>query len=296
MPDPGTYPEVSIIMPTYNRAGYIPEAIESIRNQTYTNWELLIMDDGSDDKTEEIVTRINDKRIHFFKCGRTGFVSKIKNVGIRRAKGELIAFNDSDDLWAPAKLEKQVAVLNQYPDAGFSLTGGYTFKNKNEPVQFFYQQKEGVRVDTIFFSFFQSGIAAFTQALVLRRRCVDVAGLFDETKPFSDPDFILSLAFHFKAAVLYEPLLYRRLHDTSDSSEYWEERYLEWVGVIRSYRDKKQLPSAIAKGALFKLYIDYGEKCLVYKQRLKAIKTFLKAWGNKPFSIVPLKKMGKALL
>jgi glycosyltransferase involved in cell wall biosynthesis len=291
-----TYPKVSIIMPTYNRAGYIAETIESIRNQTYTNWELLIMDDGSDDNTEEIVSRIDDERIKFFKCGRTGFVSKIKNEGIRRAAGELIAFNDSDDLWAPAKLEKQVSALNHYPEAGFSLTGGYTFKNKNDPVQFFYKQKEGIRVDSIFFSFFRSEITAFTQALVFRRRCVDVSGLFDETKPFSDADFILSLAFHFKAIVLFEPLLYRRLHEDSDSSEYWEERYLEWIGVIRSYRDKKQLPSTIAREALFKLYIDYGEKCLVHKKKIKAIKIFLKAWQNKPFTIAPLKKIGKAVL
>ena len=128
-----SYPQVSIIMPTYNRAAFIAETVDSIRNQTFTNWELLIMDDGSDDNTEEIVKQIKDERIQFYKAGRTGAVSRIKNIAIEKARGELIAFIDSDDLWALTKLEKQIAALEQYPGAGFCVTGGYTFINKNKP-------------------------------------------------------------------------------------------------------------------------------------------------------------------
>ena len=118
-------------MPTYNRAAYIMETIESIRNQTYQNWELIIVDDGSDDNTEEIIEEIKDSRIRFYKAGRIGIPSKIKNIGLENATGEIIAFIDSDDLWAQTKLEKQLIALQQYPGAGFSLTGGYNFKNLN---------------------------------------------------------------------------------------------------------------------------------------------------------------------
>ena len=136
-------PNVSIILPTFNRAKFIVETIESIRNQTYQNWELIIVDDGSDDNTEGLISKINDERIQFYKAGRIGINGKIKNIGLKIASGELIAFIDSDDLWASTKLEKQVTALQQYPEAGFSLTGGYNFKKPSEPIDYFYQQREG---------------------------------------------------------------------------------------------------------------------------------------------------------
>src|SRR5262245_21012221 len=109
-------PKVSIILPTYNRAKLIMETIESVLNQTYSNLELIIIDDGSNDNTEELITQIQDERIKFHKAGRIGIVGKIKNIGIEKATGDLIAFIDSDDLWAKTKLEKQIAALQQYPD------------------------------------------------------------------------------------------------------------------------------------------------------------------------------------
>src|SRR3990170_6954988 len=117
MPDLKTSSKVSIIMSTYNRAAYIIETIESIRNQTYQNWELIIIDDGSDDNTEEVIEAIKDSRIQFYKAGRLGIASKIKNIGLEKVTGELIAFIDSDDLWAQTKLEKQLILLQQYPEA-----------------------------------------------------------------------------------------------------------------------------------------------------------------------------------
>ena len=93
-------PLLSIIMPTYNRANFIIETIESIQNQTHTNWELLIIDDGSNDNTEELVISINDNRIHYYKEIHQG-MEKARKTGLERAKGELIGFMDSDDLWHP---------------------------------------------------------------------------------------------------------------------------------------------------------------------------------------------------
>ena len=104
------------------------ETIESIRQQTYSEWELHVIDDGSEDNTEKLVSSINDRRIHFYKAGRIGVLGKLKNLGLYKSKGALIAFMDSDDLWAQDKLAKQVDAFNRYPDAGFCLTGGYSFK------------------------------------------------------------------------------------------------------------------------------------------------------------------------
>src|SRR5687767_9877323 len=108
------FPKVSIILPTYNRAEFIGETIDCILHQTYGNWELIIVDDGSDDGTEQVINKFQDKRIRFFKAGRIGIGGRIKNTGIHQSSGEFLAFIDSDDLWAHTKLEKQVNALLEY--------------------------------------------------------------------------------------------------------------------------------------------------------------------------------------
>jgi glycosyltransferase involved in cell wall biosynthesis len=89
--------KISIIMPTYNRAAYIIETIKSIQDQTYSNWELIIIDDGSEDNTEELIAQIKDERVLFYKAGRIGVIGKTKNIGLAKANGGFIAFMDSDD-------------------------------------------------------------------------------------------------------------------------------------------------------------------------------------------------------
>jgi glycosyltransferase involved in cell wall biosynthesis len=293
-----TSPKVSIIMPTYNRAGLLPETIESIRNQTYPKWELIIVDDGSEDNTEEIIEHLKDDRIQFHKAGRTGVGGKIKNMGLGIATGELIAFIDSDDLWATTKLEKQVEALQQYTEAGFCLTGGHNFREQGKPEHYFFKQTEGIKYDNIFLSFFDSGLPVFTQTLMLRRQCLAITGYFDDTKSFVDGDFdfMLKLAQHFKAVILYEPLMFRRLHETNHTSLNWIKSHEEGIAAISSYLNNKELPPNMVRNVLFKSHIHFGERCLFYKKRGKAIKSFLKAWQFKPISIVPLKKTAKAIL
>jgi len=289
-----SHPLVSIIMPTYNRADFIIESIESVQNQSWQNWELIIIDDGSGDNTEEVVKNINDGRIRFHKMNRTGIVGKLKNFGVSIARGELIAFLDSDDLWNETKLEKQVKALEQYNEAGFCLTGGYNFRKRSEPVEYFYKQKDGVRYDKVFNSIFCSEVTCFTQALMVRKECIDSAGLFKEKEVFNDMDFIIELAWHFKAVILYEPLLYRRLHDTNYIHTTWEKSFYEGAAIIRENKDR--LPASVATNALFRLYINFGEECLNKRQIKKAIRNFLRSWKYRPLSVIPAKKIGKALV
>jgi len=288
-------PGISIIMPTYNRANYILEAIESIQKQTYKKWELIIVDDGSDDNTEDLITHLNDKRIKFFKAGRIGISGRIKNIGLGKVNGDFIAFIDSDDLWAPAKLEKQIAALENFPEAGFCLSGGYNFiESFSEPVEFFYRQTEGVKYGDLLIPFFKSEVAATIPTLVMRKQCISSIGTFNEMRRFSDVDFILRLSSQFKGIILYEPLFFRRLHADSDSKLNWEGGYTEGIRLIRFHEDN--LPGRVVRDALFRLHINFGEKCLTYKKRGKAINQFFHAWKYKPLSIVPVKKIGKTIL
>lgn len=104
---------VSIIMPSFNTGRYIKKSIESVLAQTYQNWELLIVDDCSVDNTDEIVASFSDERIKYFKNEKNSGAAISRNRALREAKGKWIAFLDSDDLWLPEKLEKQIAFMER---------------------------------------------------------------------------------------------------------------------------------------------------------------------------------------
>ena len=122
---------VSIIMPSYNTGRFIAESIKSVLSQTYTNWELIIVDDASTDNTDEVVQSVIlsgasaeskdlSSKIRYFKSDRNRGAAYSRNLAIREANGEWIAFLDSDDLWLPEKLEKQLKFMN---DNGYKFSG-----------------------------------------------------------------------------------------------------------------------------------------------------------------------------
>jgi glycosyltransferase involved in cell wall biosynthesis len=110
---------VSIIMPSYNTGRFIAETIDSVLAQSYENWELIIVDDCSTDDTQQVVAPyLSDQRIRFIKNEKNSGAAVSRNRALREAKGKWVAFLDSDDLWNPSKLEKQIAFMEQ---------GGYRF-------------------------------------------------------------------------------------------------------------------------------------------------------------------------
>ena len=122
---------VSIIMPAYNCEKYIADAIHSVLSQTYTNWELLIVDDGSTDHTADIVGSFEDKRIHFQRNTQNMGAALTRNKALQAAQGRYIAFLDSDDLWTPDKLKKQIAFMQKN---GYDFT--YTaFRRTDKPLR-----------------------------------------------------------------------------------------------------------------------------------------------------------------
>ena len=128
---------VSVIMPSYNTAPYIKETIQSVLNQTYTNWELIIVDDCSTDNTDEVLETIKDNRIRYFKNEKNSGAAISRNKALREAKGQWIAYLDSDDLWMPEKLEKQI---------NFMVENGYAFSYTNYEEIDVDSNKTGVRV------------------------------------------------------------------------------------------------------------------------------------------------------
>ena len=113
---------ISVLMCTYNRAAYLKRAIDSVLNQTYSNLELIIVDDGSTDNSREIIESYKDERVIYMPLEQNSFYCYAANYGLKSCKGDYIAFINSDDEWLPEKLEKQLCFLNEHPECGGCFT------------------------------------------------------------------------------------------------------------------------------------------------------------------------------
>lgn len=182
---------VSVIMPTYNRAYIIRRAIHSVLNQTYTNFELIIIDDGSTDNTAEVVKSFNDSRIIYIKHARNLGIASARNTGIGISQGEYIAFLDSDDEWLPNKLREQLIAFEEAPsDVGAIYTqmenigkGKITYLHRKTP-------PEGNIHKHVL-----SGLPIYLTTLMLKRKYLEQAGTFDKGFVFADDwDFCIRLS------------------------------------------------------------------------------------------------------
>ena len=127
-------PRVSVIVPLYNKAAYVRRALDSISRQTFTDFEVIVVDDGSTDKGPALVTAFADKRIRMLTQANLG-PGAARNRGIERARGELIAFLDADDEWLPNYLEESVRLLDGYGTGVASITSGYIERQRRGHVK-----------------------------------------------------------------------------------------------------------------------------------------------------------------
>lgn len=216
---------VSVIVPTYNRADLISKTIESILNQTYKNFELIIVDDGSTDNTEEVIRKFKDSRIKYTKTDHSGGIpARPRNIGIKKAKGEYIAFLDSDDMWLPEKLEKQIKVFQASNEIAmlytrFRTIEGEIISNRIFPENGMYKS------ENIFKSIYLRNLIACSSVMV-KRNVLDQVGLFN-TDPnliaIEDADLWLRIALKYNIKCTDDlPLLIYRIHSQSISQGFKE--------------------------------------------------------------------------
>ncbi|MCX5806896.1 MAG: glycosyltransferase family 2 protein [Proteobacteria bacterium] len=186
-------PLVSIIVPVYNRIEYIGEAIESVLAQTYGNYEIVIIDDGSVVDISGVLSSFQDK-IHYVVQGHKG-LAVARNNGIHHSTGEYLVFLDDDDLLEPKKLEIQVDELEKRPDAGFVFSDAYYFDDR-DPSNLSLNPASGrdKRSDDFAEAIFFDPNVKFS-AVMFRRHCFDKAGFFDEyLAQHEDGDILLRVA------------------------------------------------------------------------------------------------------
>ncbi|MFA5038109.1 MAG: glycosyltransferase [Candidatus Omnitrophota bacterium] len=207
---------VDIIIPVFNGSKYIAEAVESALGQTYIEKEIFVVDDGSTDNTKQVLSKYEDKIRYIYQENRG--VAAARNAGIQAGNGEYIAFLDSDDIWFPDKLEKQIAVLEKNQLAGFVYCDNYFVDGERRQLEEYYYKvllKRGHIVSDLFWSYF-----IMTPSLVMRRACLNKIGYFNERLKVSEEyDFFLRLAFWFEAEVVKEKLWERRVYENSLSRQ-----------------------------------------------------------------------------
>ncbi len=199
-------PRVSVIIPTYNRAHLIERAIQTVLSQTYQDLEIIVVDDGSSDNTEEVVMTLKDERIRYIRHEENKGAPAARNTGIQAAKGDYIAFQDSDDEWLPQKLEKQMKVFETVSaKVGVVYTGFLRIENdKKEYIPYLWvTKKEGdIHKELLKGSFIT------TPAILVRKECFKKAGMFDERLPrLQDWELVLRLSKYYDFKFIDEPLL-----------------------------------------------------------------------------------------
>jgi glycosyltransferase involved in cell wall biosynthesis len=169
---------ISIIIPTFNRARELNRAIESVINQTYKNWELIIIDNNSSDNTDEVVSKFNDSRILLFKINNNGIIAKSRNLGIKKSSGSFIAFLDSDDWWLPKKIE----ISLKYLEKGADIVYHDLFISKKGALKNTRKAKTRSLFSPIFNDLLVNGNALNTSSVVLQKKLCEDVDLFSEEK------------------------------------------------------------------------------------------------------------------
>ena len=214
-------PAISVILPTYNRLSYLRQAVDSVLAQTFTDWELIIADDGSDEQTRAYLASCESLPcVRVILLPRLGNPGAVRNVALREARGEYIAFLDSDDLWMPSKLELQLAALQASPDCQWSYTDHIRINHAGDSIN--AQRKPGrvLHAGHIFEHLMKLEVGVAMPSVMVRKQLLERVGGFDEQQGLhEDHQMWLRLSLISKICVLTEPLTCIRRHNEHFGSD-----------------------------------------------------------------------------
>ncbi len=198
-------PLISVIIPTYNRAAFVLEAVESVYRQTFQDFELIVVDDGSTDGTAEVLKNYQNHLIYRYQANQG--VSSARNLGLQMASGKWVAFLDSDDLWLPRKLETQVRFFSQNPEAVICQTEEIWIRNGRRV----NPQKKHRKFSGDIFDPSLLLCLVSPSAVMIQRDLFDQEGCFDETLPAcEDYDLWLRISSRFPVYLIDLPLVVKR--------------------------------------------------------------------------------------
>ncbi len=276
MSDPSNKHSVTCVITTFNRAGFILDAIKSVQMQTHRVDEIIVVDDGSTDDTSSVTRAIDDPRIRYTYQPNSG-ISKARNRGIRLSSGSVIAFLDSDDVWYPAKLAKQLSCLSH---GGYGLV--YCAKSwidaTGADIANPYPQSEFPQ-GNVFRELFRSNFITSASCVIARRECFDTVGMFMETAEFAsgeDYEMWLRIARSYPAGAVPEELVKYRTHNANQTRA----RPRRYRGTLAAlYKaieldpERTLVPEKEYRARLRQVY-SLAVNEMFYGEDLKACKTF----------------------
>jgi glycosyltransferase involved in cell wall biosynthesis len=260
---------VSVILPAYNRRKFLESAVESVFAQTYRDWELIIADDGSTDDTASYLRGLVRPRVRVIRLPHSGNPSIVRNNAIEAATGRYLAFLDSDDLWVPDKLERQMNVLAEHSRCRWSYTlcnhidenGAIIVRSRLADTNF--------ASGWVFEPLLKLKFSIAMPALVAERSLIGEAGGFDEAQAYGEfHDLCLRLALKSEAAVVREILCSVRRHSEHYSADRiaartsWMRLYQKMAGIApdrksRSFSARMRAATSLEVARLFREKGDY---------------------------------------
>ncbi|WP_163527370.1 glycosyltransferase family 2 protein [Halobacillus ihumii] len=274
---------VTIVIPTYNRGHLIDRTIKSVLNQTYTNFELLIVDDASQDNTSEVVSSYKDERIRYIRLENNSKGTKPRNIGIKQSKGKFIALLDSDDEWVPNKLESQLSFIDQYKEESFLCFTDVIFK-RNEVEKF--SMNNPIKDSEDIMDYILLGGNCVQTSTYMFPSELGKRVLFGlNIKKHQDWDFCLRLQQQgAKFISLSEPLSIYNVDERGDrianNSKY--KLSLEWLNKVSDQLSEQSYYAFLANYVSSALIINH--------KRRKALYYYLKAFQKDSISLIVLIK------
>jgi len=234
------YPKVSVIIPTYNRANLLKRAIESVLNQTFQDFELIVVDDGSTDNTKEVVAEFQkrDPRIKYIWQENSGGPAKPINTGIKNSKGQYIAILESDDEWLPEKLEKHIEILEKFKNVG--LVSCCAFRIFPDGKKKLYKPPYlGIFEKTKWKIFWEKWGIISLSTIIIKREVIEKIGMFDEKlKAGADVDFYLRAIKKFDFYFVNKPLVnYYESEESLSKKMFWKKWIPEYEYMLEKYKE-----------------------------------------------------------
>jgi len=273
---------VSVVIPTYNRARFIAKAIASVLDQTYRDFEIIVVDDGSTDQTQEKLESYGDRIITHSYTPNRG-VSYARNRGIDLARGTYIAFLDSDDFWKPEKLKKQMEFLENHPEYSIVATQCLVNLIDEDLNTIKYLEKNELHHELTYAKIFQRPFI-MPSSILMKKECFDVVGNFDENRRvLEDIDLYLRLAQKYKIGFINEPLtVFTRGHE-KDRRESLEVRCNRLEVSEKNY-NPELIPKRLYKKRISSLHAHIGKHYIrrgeIQKGRQALTKALAVDWRN----------------
>ena len=209
-------PLVSIIMNCHNGEKYLKKSLKSILDQTYKNWELIFWNNKSTDCSKKIIKRIKDKRIKYYESKKVHPLYKARNLAVKKAKGKLICFLDSDDLWFKSKLERQLREFKKDPNLKFLYSNFYQYNEKTKKKKKISNHKlpEG-KVTQEILNEYKIGILT----VMLKKKLFKLFSFNENYNIIGDFDLFTRMSLKYKFYCIQKPLAIYRLHENNYSKK-----------------------------------------------------------------------------